>query len=140
MLPLHIREGETESPRHTLCVYQDGEMRQHELCRVQHLQEGGLVPCTGVRAFDPSLGVGWREILSWYPVELVKYLGISMARTIVQQGSWVTRGVQGPYYCWDPSEIPHHSMGLVSEGISSAMDPVIESPHTFIYPTSLVMG
>lgn len=23
----------------------------------------------GVRAFDPSLGLGWREILSWYPVE-----------------------------------------------------------------------
>ena len=29
----------------------------------------GVVLCAGVCAFNPSLGVGWQEILSWYPVE-----------------------------------------------------------------------
>jgi len=35
---------------------------------VQH-PHVGVVLCEGVHAFDPSLRVGWREILSWYPVE-----------------------------------------------------------------------
>jgi len=33
-------------------------MRQPELHRVQHSYVG-VVLCVGVRAFDPSLGVGW---------------------------------------------------------------------------------
>ena len=45
-------------------------MRRPELHRVQHLH-AGVVLCAGVHVFDPSLGVGWREILSWYPVEWV---------------------------------------------------------------------
>lgn len=35
---------------------------------MQHMHVG-FVLCAGVRPFDPSLGVGWQEILSWYPVD-----------------------------------------------------------------------
>ena len=42
-LPLHIREGEADSPRHILCVDQADEMRRHELRKVQHSQDGELV-------------------------------------------------------------------------------------------------
>jgi len=75
-LPLYIREGEAESPLQILCVDQDGKRRRHELRRVQPLEAGGLVPYTGVHALDPSLGVGWREILSWCSMEWAKHMGL----------------------------------------------------------------
>ena len=63
---------------------------------MEHSLNGGLVPCRGVHAFDPSLGVRWKEILSWYLVDPARCLDISMDRNIVQQGLWVTRGPRGP--------------------------------------------
>lgn len=55
-------------------------MRRLELHRVQHLH-ARVVLCAGVHAVDPSLGVGWQEILSWYLVEwatkMVMDLGVA---------------------------------------------------------------
>jgi len=62
--PLRIGLREAKSPRPIFCVVQASEMRRHELRKVQHSQDGGFVQCTRFQAFDPSLGVGWREILS----------------------------------------------------------------------------
>lgn len=59
-----------------------------ELCKVQHSQGGGHVPCMVVNAFDPSLRVGWQEILSWYLMELDRRSDESMA--IVQHRLWIT--------------------------------------------------
>ena len=67
-------------------------------------------------------------------------LDIFMAKSIVQQRLWVTRGVQGLDYCWDPHGIPRHNMGLLSDGISIVMDLVTEHPHTFSSPSTLVSG
>lgn len=57
-----------ELPSHISCVDLDSEMRRSKLHKVKHLHVG-VVLCAGVRAFNPSLGVGQQEILSWYPVE-----------------------------------------------------------------------
>lgn len=67
-LTFPIGQRETKLPSQISCVDQDSEMRQLELHRVQH-PHAGVVLCAGVCAFGASLGVGWREILSWYLVE-----------------------------------------------------------------------
>lgn len=66
--PLPIGERETWLPSHISCVDLCSEMRRSELHRAQH-PNFWVVLCAGVRACDPFLGVGWREIMSWYPVE-----------------------------------------------------------------------
>lgn len=57
-------------------------MKRHELSRGQHSHDGGMVPCTGVHALYPSLGFGWREVLSWYLVGLARSWG------------WMARGIE----------------------------------------------
>ena len=47
----------------------------------QPLQDGGLVLCTGIHALDPSLGIGWQEILSWCSME-----GASCMELVIGQG------------------------------------------------------
>lgn len=42
--------------------------------RVKHSQDGGLVLCVRICSFDSSLGVGWREIMSWYLVEWARLM------------------------------------------------------------------
>ena len=74
-------QRETELPSQISCVDLDSGMRRPELQRVQHLQVR-VARGAGVHAFDPSLGVGWREILSWYPVEWV--MEIVMHRGVAQ--------------------------------------------------------
>lgn len=81
-LPLHIGEREAKLPRQISCVDQDCEIRRHEMHRAQRSQVG-VVLCMRVRAFDPFLGVGWHEILSWYLVESTRCLGISMVKSII---------------------------------------------------------
>lgn len=141
-LPLHIGEGEAESPQHILCVDQDCDMRQHELRRVHLWQDGGLVPCTRVYALDPSLGVGWQEIFNCYLVELARRLDASMATT--ERTLWITKGARGPDCCWDPSGILHHIVESVGHGSSYVMDSVVGCTHLFISPseflTTLVIG
>jgi len=48
-------------------------MRRHKLCMAQHSQVG-VVAHTCTHAFDPSLGVGWCDILRWYPVEWARFM------------------------------------------------------------------
>ena len=66
--PLAIGEREMELPSQISCIGLDSGMIRPELHKVQHLH-AGVVLCAGVRAFDPSLRVGWQEILSWYLME-----------------------------------------------------------------------
>lgn len=61
-------ERETELPSQISSVDVGSRMRRSQLHRLQH-PHVGIVLCAGVRAFDPSLGVGWKEILSCYPME-----------------------------------------------------------------------
>jgi len=84
-------------------------------------------------AFDPSLRVRWREILSWYPVELVRRLDASMA--IIHKRLWITGATRGPDCCWDPGGIIHHIVDSVSDGHSCMMKLVIECRHRIISPT-----
>jgi len=91
-LPLHVGRRLVELPRQIVYVDQDSETRQHELQKAQHSQ-GGVVMYIGALAFDPSHAVGWREVLSWYPMERVRCWAISMA--IAQQRLWGTRGARG---------------------------------------------
>jgi len=108
---------------------------------VQH-KHGGHVPYTRVCAFNPSFGIGWQYVSSWYPIEWARCPSISM--TIVQQGPWVTRGAQGLDCCWDLSGIPHHIMESIGDGSSCVMDLVVGHTHTFKPPleshTTLVIG
>ena len=69
-LPWPIGQRDIELPSQIVCIDQDSEMRRPKLHRVQH-PHARVVLCAGVHAFDPSLGVGWREILSWYLVEWI---------------------------------------------------------------------
>ena len=67
----------------------------------------------GVHAFDPSLGFGWREIPSWYPVEWV--MEMVMHRGVAQQelpGTGVTGSLDRP---WDPGGTAHHFLGMLVE-------------------------
>jgi len=88
--PPHVGEREFALPRQITWFGHTSKMGRHDLHKVQHLRDGGLIPCMVVCAFDPSLRVGWQEILSWYPVELARRLDVSVA--IDQQRLWITRG------------------------------------------------
>ena len=103
---------------------------------------GGLFPSTEDCTFDTSFGIGWQEVLSWYPVEQARQLDTSMA--IFQQSPWITRGTRGPYYCWDPGGISHHIIELVGDGIYCVMGLIFGHTHIFrslFEPqTSLVTG
>lgn len=57
--PLPIGERETELPSQISCVDLCRGMRRSELHKAQPLYVA-VVLCAGVRAFNPSLGVGWR--------------------------------------------------------------------------------
>jgi len=59
---------------------------------VQHWQDGKLVLCPRVCAFDPFLGVGWREILSWYPVEWARLMEMVVVRSKAQ---WEISDIEG---------------------------------------------
>jgi len=61
---LPIGERETTLPSQISCVDLGSGMRRSELHKMQH-PHVGLVLCARDCAFNPSLGVGWREILSW---------------------------------------------------------------------------
>ena len=37
--------------------------------RVQHSRDGWIILCARILAFDSFLEVGWKEVLSWYPME-----------------------------------------------------------------------
>lgn len=67
-----IRERETKLPCQ-ICVDLDSGMRRLMFHKVKHLYVKVFL-CAGVCAFDPFLGVGWREILSWYPVECARLM------------------------------------------------------------------
>jgi len=105
---------------------------------VQHSEDGGLVSCMVVCAFDPSLEVGWREILSWYLMDLARRLDASMA--IVQQRLWITIEARGPDCCWDPGGILHHIMESVGDGSSYVMDSVVGHTYLFISPSEFLIA
>ena len=117
-------------------------MRRHELRRVKHSQDGGISLCAGILAFDSSIKVGWREVLSWYPMEQARQLDTSMAT--FQQSPWITRGTRGPDYCWDPGGISHHIIESVGDGSCCAMGLMFRRTHIFRSlsepRTSLVTG
>ena len=80
-------------------------MRRPELHRVQHLHVG-VVLGVGVRAFDPSLGVGWREILSWYLVEWTMEMVMDLGGAHQEFPS--TGDVGSPDWHWDPRGTTYH--------------------------------
>jgi len=93
--PLPFGERETELPSQISCVDLDSEMRQSELHKVQH-PHVGVVLCARVHAFDPSLGVGWQAILSWYPVEWTRLMEMVIVWSKAQWELLVTEGTRGP--------------------------------------------
>lgn len=54
----HPQWREDALPRQIAWIGHTSEMGRHELLRVQHAHDGGLVLFMVARAFDPSLGVG----------------------------------------------------------------------------------
>ena len=80
-------------------------MRRPELHRVQHPHDG-VVLCAGVRAFDPSLRVGWQEILSWHPVEWTMEMVVDPGGA---QHEFPGIGDAGsPDWHWDPGGTTYH--------------------------------
>jgi len=134
-LPQHFGEREAESPRHILCVDQDGDMRRHELYRVHPRQHGGLVSSTGVYALDPSLGVGWQEILSWCSMEWARHMELVIGQSESHQAHSSIKDTRGPGWHWDPGGTPHHFMDWASHGTSRKVDLMIELTLIFIFPS-----
>jgi len=96
-------------------------------------QLGGLVPSTEDYTFDPSFGIGWRKVLSWYAMGQARWLDTSMATC--QQRPWITRGTQGPDCFCDPGEISHHIIEIVCDGSGYVMDLTLEHTHSFKSPS-----
>lgn len=138
-LPLHVGGRLAELPRQIVYVDRANETRRHEFCRAQHSHDG-LSTYSRTLAFDPSHGVGWQEVLSWYLIGLTRFLDISMVGIIVQPGLWSAKGVRGLDHYWDLGRTPQHSMDWLSHGINSMVDLVIDHwthPH-FHIPTRVL--
>jgi len=95
---------------------------------VQH-PHVGFVLCVKVRAFDPSLGVGWREILSWYPtkwaMEMVVDLGVD------QQELPGTRDTSNADWYSVPSGTTYHFLGMsIDYNQDGAIDLAFECAHS----------
>lgn len=58
-------------------------MDQHELGIKQH-QHNRLVPCTSIHVFNPSHGMDWREITSWYFIDGMTFRRILLAWVIAK--------------------------------------------------------
>ena len=91
--PLPIGERETESPSQISYVDLVSRMRQSGLHRVQH----------------PHVEVGWREILSWYPVEWVMEIVVDLG--VVQQDLPGARNIGTLDWHWDLGGITYHFPG-----------------------------
>ena len=76
-------------------------MWSHELCKAQH-SHVRVVTCIGICAFDPSFGVGWREILNWYPVQWARPMEMIVIQSEAQQELPNIGDTGGPGWHSDP--------------------------------------
>lgn len=67
----------------------------------QH-RHGRLVPWTGIQAFDPSQGMEWREIMSWYPIDGGTLGRICFAKGTAQQEPLGMGNDDWARWLWDP--------------------------------------
>lgn len=119
-----------ELPRHIICVHQIGETRRHELHSMKHSQVGGLVQCTRICAFDRFLGVGWREILSWYLVEWDRLLESVIGKSDSQRACSGIEDTGGPILHWDLGGTAYHFPDTqIDYGIGGIVDPTIKHTH-----------
>ena len=92
---------------------------------MQHSQDRGLVLCVGVCAFDPSLGVGWQEILSWYPVGWARLMEMVVVWSEAQWELSDIEDVGGPGWHWDASRASYPISDMLNDyGIDEVVNPV----------------
>jgi len=102
-------------------------MRRLELHRVQH-QHDGVVLCEGVCAFKPSW-VGWREILSWYPVEWTMEMVVDPGGA--QQAFPGTGDARSPEWHWDSGGTTYHFPCIpIDYNWDGAVDLAVEHAHS----------
>jgi len=102
-------------------------MSQSKLHRVQH-PHVGVVLCAGVRPLDPSLGVEWREIQSWYPVEWAMEMVVDPG--VAQHELPGTRDIESPEWHWDPGGTTYHFPGMsVDYELDGTVDLAVERAH-----------
>lgn len=98
---------------------------------MQNSQDEGLVLCDRFCAFNPSLGVGWREILSWYPVEWARLIEMVVLLSKAQWEFSDIKGDGGPGWHWDLGGASY----LISNmrggyGINEVVNLVLEHIHS----------
>ena len=112
-LPLPIGEREVEPPSQDSYVDWVSGMRRSGLHRVQH----------------PHVEVGWREILSWYPVEWV--MEIVVDPSVVQQEVLGVGNTGTPDWHWDPGGTTCHFPGkLVDYVLEGTVGLAVECAHS----------
>lgn len=98
---------------------------------MKHSQDGGLVLCARICAFDPSLGVGWREILSWYLVEWARFMEMVVVQSKAQWELSNIEGVGGSGRHWDLSDTSYLILDMRDGyGIDEVVNPVLECMHS----------
>ena len=64
----------------------------------------------GVRTFNPSLGFGWQEVLSWYPVEWAMEMVVDPS--VGQQEFPGIEDARIPDWHWDLGGTTNHFPGI----------------------------
>ena len=98
-------------------------MRRHEFGRVQHSQDRVLVLYMGVHAFDSSLGVGWQEVLIWYPMGWARFMEMIIVGSEAQHELPNIRDTRGPCCQWATYYLPDT---YIDYNICSIVDPMVE--------------
>lgn len=107
--PFPIRDREMKLPSQISCVDLDSGMRQSNLHKVQHPHVKVFL-CAGVCAFNPSLAVGWQDILSWYPMEWAMDMVVDTG--VSQQYIPVIWDTKSPNWHWDLGGTTYHFPGM----------------------------
>ena len=97
--------------------------------KAQHPHVGVVRACAGVCAFDPSLGVGWRKILSWYLVEWTMEMVVDPGEA--QQEFPGTGDARRPNWHWDPGGTTYHFPCIpVDDDLEGIVDLAVEHAHS----------
>lgn len=84
--------------------------------------------CVGVHGFDPSLGVGWQEILSWYSMEWAMEMVVDLS--VAQHELPGTRDTGIPNWHWNLGGTIYHSPHMsVDYDLDGTIDLAVEHAH-----------
>ena len=80
----------------------------------------------------PHVGVGWKEILSWYPVEWARLMKMIVVWSKAQWELLDIEGARGSGWHWDPGEASYPISNMwYGYGIDEVVNPVPECMHSF---------